>query len=362
MPTPDEERAHPRRWPVVVGLVTAVTLTGVVAAGVVLGHRVTDRAQPLPAPAASTASARPAAGPGPSTAEPTATDEPGASPDASPGPTTSPTPDVPAPGAPTAAPRNPVPTSSDRPTTAPGPDRSLRTNSLYGLDLDAVAASCDIKVRRPKPPLPDKKLEGYLTSVVGCLTDAFTGPVADEGFTLARPEVETYHKRVESPCGTFGQDGSPAYYCSSTRTIYWPDTVDDGREAYTFARLGYVGLVAHEYGHHLQASTGMLGAYAEQYQKASKKERYALSRRLELQAQCFEGVFLHVARKDLDVSREDRAELRTWHSYTGDEDPPKDRKPDHGTSRAQFRWLERGLDSGDLGDCNTWTASGKSVT
>ena len=354
MPTPDDPR--PRRWPVVVGLVTAVTLTGAVATAVVLGTRVADEAGPGATPVASSPSRpHPAPGRAPeSTPSPTAT----------PGPTspTSVPASVPAPEAPTAAPRGPQPTSSEVPTTPPGPDRSLKTNSVYALDLGAAAVSCDLEVRRPKPPLADKKLEGYLTRVVGCLTTAFTEPLATRGFTLARPKVETYHKRVESPCGTFGQDGSPAYYCSRTRTIYWPDTVDDGREAYTFARLGYVGLVAHEFGHHLQATTGMLGAYAEDYQSASKKERYALSRRLELQAQCFEGVFLHVARKQLDVSREDRAELKTWHSYTGDEDPPDDRKPDHGTSRAQFRWLERGLDSGDLADCNTWTASAKSVT
>ncbi len=217
-------------------------------------------------------------------------------------------------------------------------------------------------MRRPKPPLPDKKLQPYLTEVVGCLTKAFAAPLAARGFTLAEPKVKTYHKRVESPCGNFGQDGSPAYYCSTTRTIYWPDTVDDGREAYTFARLGYVGLVAHEFGHHLQATTGMLYGYSGEYEKASKKQRLVLSRRLELQAQCFEGVFLHAVRQDLEVSAKDRAELRSWHSYTGDEDPPDDRKPDHGSSTAQFGWLERGLDSGDLADCNTWLASTRSVT
>ena len=62
------------------------------------------------------------------------------------------------------------------------------------------------------------------------------------------------------------------------------------------------------------------------------------------------------------MSAKDRTELKAWHSYTGDEDPPEDRKPDHGTSKAQFAWLERGLDSGDFASCNTWTASAKSIT
>lgn len=60
-------------------------------------------------------------------------------------------------------------------------------------------------------------------------------------------------------------------------------------------------------------------------------------------------------------SRSQRAELRRWHSFTGDEDPPASRRPDHGTSRAQVGWLERGLDSGDLGRCNTRPADSSAV-
>lgn len=340
-----------RRWPVVLGLLSAAVLTGLVATTIVLAARYQDRAGPAVTPQATASSARPAPAPGSAApATPTAT------------PTASPTPSpVAGTTAPTAAPAEPLPTASDQPTPPPGPDRTLKTNSLYAVDLGRTSTSCALKVRRPKPPLADKKLQPYLTDVVGCLTRAFRAPLAAQGFTLAQPKVKTYDKRVKSPCGDFGQYGSPAYYCSTTRTIYWPDTADDGREAYTFARLGYVGLVAHEFGHHLQATTGMLNGYAGQYREASKKEGYALSRRLELQAQCFEGVFLHVTRKDLRVSAKDRAELESWHSYTGDEDPPDDRKPDHGSSKAQWGWLERGLDSGDFGDCNTWSASAKSV-
>ena len=50
-----------------------------------------------------------------------------------------------------------------------------------------------------------------------------------------------------------------------------------------------------------------------------------------------------------------------WHSYTGDEDPPSSRRPDHGSSAAQIRWLERGLDSQDFGRCNTWVARKSAV-
>ena len=339
-----------RRWPVALGLVSAVVLTGIVATVIVLAARTppTTHAEPGPAVSASTRS-QPV--PAPGSAAPTSP-TPVPTPVVTPAVTTSPT----------AAPAEPLPNASGAPSAPPGPDRTLRTNTLYTIDLAKATTSCDLEVRRPKPPLANKKLQPYLTDVATCLTKAFKAPLAAHGFTLVEPKVKTYHRRVDSPCGDFDQDGSPAYYCSTTRTIYWPDTVDDGREAYTFARLGYVGLTAHEFGHHLQATSGMLNAYAAAYEKASKKQRYALSRRLELQAQCFEGVFLHVTRKQLDVTAKDRAELKAWHSYTGDEDPPKGRKPDHGTSKAQFGWLERGLDSGDFGSCDTWTATSTSVT
>ena len=369
---PDRGSGRGRRvWPVVLGLVTALALTAVVATAVVVTLRARQTEVATPSPVTSSASPTVRYRPAPVPSTPGVSTAPAAPPDSStPQPSTDPT--EPAPGStssavaatssPTAGTPDVLPTTSSTPTTNLGPDRSLRTNTLYRVDLADATSACGLEVRRPKPPLADKALQPYLAEVLDCLTATFDRPLATQGFTLAEPTVQTYHRRIDTPCGDFGQDGSPAYYCSTTRTIYWPDTVDDGREAYTFARLGYVGLTAHEFGHHLQATTGMLNAYAGAYEDASTEQRYVLSRRLELQAQCFEGVFLHVTRRELGVGPKDRAELKAWHGYTGDEDPPEDRKPDHGSSRAQFGWLERGLDSGDFADCNTWTASSKSVT
>jgi predicted metalloprotease len=242
------------------------------------------------------------------------------------------------------------------------PNRSLAKNSIYAVDLGATRVACKVKVRSPKPPLKDAKLASYGEMLVRCLMKAFDKPLAAHGIELTRPKVKAYRNTIKTPCGRFNQSRAPAFYCSATRTIYWPMTGDDGPEAYTYARLGYVGLVAHEFGHHLQAASGMLDEYGPRaYRTKSRSERYLLSRRLELQAQCFEGVFLAVAAQSLELSSNDRYQLRIWHSYTGDEDPPRGRKPDHGSSAAQIRWLNRGLDSADFGRCNTWKAKKKSV-
>jgi uncharacterized protein len=239
---------------------------------------------------------------------------------------------------------------------------SLKKNSIYAVDLDGVGVSCKVKVRSPKPPLQDAKLAAYGRALVRCLIKAFAKPLAAHGIQLTTPKVKAYRHAIKTPCGRFSQRDAPAYYCSVTRTIYWPVSGDDGNEAYTFARLGYIGLLAHEFGHHMQAASGMLLEYGRRsFETKSRGERYLLSRRLELQAQCFEGIFLATAERSLGISSNDRYQLRVWHSYTGDEDPPSGRKPDHGSSAAQIRWLNRGLYSADFGRCNTWKADKKLV-
>ena len=233
---------------------------------------------------------------------------------------------------------------------------------MYDIDLDDVRVTCGVTVRSPKPPLRNADLAPYTRSLLNCMVKAFAKPLAAEGFVLTAPKIKVYKASIKSPCGRFDQKGAPAYYCSANRTIYWPATRDDGREAYTFARLGYVALAAHEFGHHLQYVTGMVNEYGQRYGAAkSRSARYLLSRRLELQAQCFEGVFLQTVARSLRLNAADRDELRMWHNYTGDEDPPASRRPDHGSSAAQIRWLNRGLDSQDFGRCNTWSAPRSAV-
>ena len=265
----------------------------------------------------------------------------------------------PTPG-PTPTPNTPPPTSDTEPP--PTPDRSLKKNSIYTIDLGGTRVRCSVRVRSAKPPVANSNLAPYLRTLMKCMVKAFKKPLAEEGFELTTPKVKVYRKTIKSPCGKLGQNAAPAYYCPTDRTVYWPATRDDGNEAYTFARLGYIGLAAHEFGHHLQSVTGMSYEYGTRYYETdSAKGRYLLSRRLELQAQCFEGVFLRTVAGSIDLSSYDRSQIRLWHDFTGDEDPPASRKPDHGTSSAQVRWLFRGLDSQDFGKCNTWKASRRSV-
>jgi hypothetical protein len=314
------------------GPLRVVGLTALVILALILGLQLIGRLAPLPDAPEVLAGGAATSAAGRRSAEPTPTADP----------------------PPTAG----APSATSRPKRkADRPNRSLTNNSLYAVDLDGTEVTCGITIRPAKPPLRNAELAPYLRSLVKCLVKVHRKPLAARGFTVTEPKIKVYRSTVDAPCGRFDQKGAPAYYCSVDRTIYWPATRDDGREAYTFARLGYAALLAHEFGHHVQAVTGMVIAYAGLYAKAdSRGQRYILSRRLELQAQCFEGVFLATVARSIELSAADRDELRGWHGFTGDEDPPKNRKPDHGTSASQIRWLVRGLDSQDFGRCNTWTA------
>ena len=110
-------------------------------------------------------------------------------------------------------------------------NRSLAKNSIYAIDLGGTRVSCKVKVRSPQPPLTDANLASYGKKLVGCLVSAFAKPLAAHGIELTTPKIKVYRSTIKTPCGRFGQKGPPAYYCSISRTIYWPATGDDGTEA-----------------------------------------------------------------------------------------------------------------------------------
>ena len=335
-------------------LVTALVLTGVVATAVVLATRTTADRRRRPPSRRRPVGQRPRrTGPGQRPAP-----SPTADADADPaGPRRR------RPTSPTAAPADPLPTASRRRARRPGPDRSLRTNTLYGVDLDRASVDCGLKVRRPKPPLANKKLQPYL----------------DRGRRLPDDGVQGAARRARLHAG--GADGE--------------DVPQPGREPLRRLRperLAGVLLLHHP--HHLLARHRRRRARGVHVRAARLRrpdrprvrappagdDRHALRatprrttrrpRRSATPSAAASSSRRSASRacsctrrpKTSTCTRKDRTELEAWHSYTGDEDPPKDRKPDHGSSKAQWGWLERGLDSGDFADCNTWTAKAKSVT
>jgi predicted metalloprotease len=124
-------------------------------------------------------------------------------------------------------------------------------------------------------------------------------------------------------------------------------------------------VIAHEVGHHLQKLIGISDQVHQAQERAtSQAQAKALSVRLELQADCFAGVWAYYANKERHVLEAgDVDEAMTAATAIGDDALQQASRgrvvPDsftHGSSQQRVRWLRRGLDSGSLDQCNTFKA------
>ena len=121
-------------------------------------------------------------------------------------------------------------------------------------------------------------------------------------------------------------------------------------------------VIAHEMGHHVQQEVGTSRAVDEQ-RRSNPGEANALSVRLELQADCYAGVWASTVFEQGDLERGDLAEAQTAAAAVGDDRLQRRAgggvNPDsftHGTSEQRRRWFMTGFRGGDPGDCDTFSA------
>ena len=124
-------------------------------------------------------------------------------------------------------------------------------------------------------------------------------------------------------------------------------------------------VIAHEVGHHVQTLLGISGKVHEARQRVSAREGNELSVRLELQADCFAGIWAnHADRTRQLLEAGDVEEGLTAANAIGDDRLQRQSQgrvvPDsftHGTSAQRVRWFKRGLAEGQLASCNTFEAA-----
>ena len=170
-----------------------------------------------------------------------------------------------------------------------------------------------------------------------------------------------YSQSGVSGCGA-AQSAMGPFYCPQDKKVYLDTTFyDELRQRFgapgDFAQA-YV--VAHEVGHHIQDLLGTLGQVNQKQQSVSEAQGNALQVRIELQADCYAGVW---AKQTGLLEAGDVEEGMKAASAIGDDTLQKDAgqtpMPDsftHGTSAERMKWLRQGLDSGDPGQCDTFGA------
>ncbi|MEZ5709744.1 MAG: neutral zinc metallopeptidase [Blastomonas sp.] len=184
-----------------------------------------------------------------------------------------------------------------------------------------------------------------------------------EGGERYQPATLVFYDRSgQSGCGA-AQSAMGPFYCPADNGIYL-DTSFFDELAQRFGAAGDFAqayVIAHEVGHHVQTLTGMSDRVRQAQQRASKAEGNALQVRMELQADCYAGVW--AAQNASRIEPGDIEEGMTAAHAIGDDTLQRaaGRRPvpesfTHGSSQQRKAWLRRGLETGDPQKCDTFSS------
>ena len=211
------------------------------------------------------------------------------------------------------------------------------------------------ETRQAPQGAPADEMGQFVSRVLGSTEDVWDRVFQQSGTQYRPPTLVLYDGAVRSACG-LGQAAMGPFYCQGDEKLYvdlsfYRDLQTRFRAPGDFAQA-YV--IAHEVGHHVQKLTGA-------FQKA-KSNRDSV--RLELQADCYAGVWGHYAGLMQQLDAGDVEEALTAAAAIGDDRLQKQTQgrvaPEsftHGSSEQRVRWFRRGLESGRPGECDTFSAT-----
>ena len=201
-----------------------------------------------------------------------------------------------------------------------------------------------------------------ISFVLDDVQKTWTGIFAQDGLPPYRhAKLVLYRDRTYSGCGT-AQAATGPFYCPQDEKVYidlgfWDELKRFGGSTADFAQA-YV--IAHELGHHVQKLVGT-ESKVRRLQQSDPGERNALSVDLELQADCYAGVWGHSTEQRNIVHPDDVTAALSAAAAVGDdhlqEMSGRAVSPEnftHGSSAQRETWFRRGLDSGDMKQCNTF--------
>jgi uncharacterized protein len=213
----------------------------------------------------------------------------------------------------------------------------------------------------PAPP-PDDRRAAFVSTVLADTEDVWTGVLRRNGGTYTVPKLVLFRGAVLTSCGQ-GSAAMGPFYCPEDQRIYidldFFDTMAN--------RLGATGdfaqayVIAHEVGHHVQNLLGISAEINRAQGRMSRTQANALSVRIELQADCFAGVWTHHSQKSKGwLEQGDIEEALNAAAQIGDDALQQKTEgvivPEsftHGTSEQRVRWFTRGLQAGNITQCDT---------
>lgn len=216
-----------------------------------------------------------------------------------------------------------------------------------------------------KPPADDQ-MARFVSKVLASTEDTWSEVFRANGRQYEKPKLVLFSGATPTACGT-GQTAMGPFYCPGDHKVYidlvfYRELKERFKAPGEFAQA-YV--IAHEVGHHVQNLLGIADKVHRAQQRASKAEANALSVRMELQADCFAGVW--GKRTDTMKSVLEPGDLEaalTAASAIGDDRLQQQAQgrivPEsftHGSSAQRVRWFKMGFETGDMNQCNTFKAA-----
>ena len=213
-------------------------------------------------------------------------------------------------------------------------------------------------------PDPDARLVDFVGFVVADVQDYWRRDFASAGRTYQTTKLVLFTGQTQSGCGLASSETGP-FYCPVDDKVY----LDLGFFRELRSRFHAPGdfaeayVIAHEFGHHVQDLLGTEERMRREQQR-NPSQANELSVRLELQADCYAGVWAHTAYKERLVQSGDLEEALNAAAAVGDDRIQRSAgqrvDPEtwtHGSSRQRSQWLRTGFDSGNPGACDTFSGS-----
>jgi predicted metalloprotease len=218
---------------------------------------------------------------------------------------------------------------------------------------------------RQAPPQEDE-MSQFVRRVLGSTETVWGDIFSRNGETYREPRLVLFTDQVQSACGVAGASVGP-FYCPGDERVYidlsfYDELRSRFRAPGDFAQA-YV--IAHEVGHHVQKLLGTSDKVSNLQRRASEAQANRVSVMLELQADCYAGVWGYYAQRKGILDPGDLEEALGAASAIGDDRLQKESQgyavPDsftHGTSEQRTRWFKQGFDTGDMRRCDTFNSRG----
>lgn len=221
------------------------------------------------------------------------------------------------------------------------------------------------EVQRPEPSAAPAQDEGsrFVRQVLATTEDVWRGQFQAQGAQYQEPRLTLFRGSTPTACGQ-GEAAMGPFYCPADQRVYidldFYDTLKNRLGAPGDFAQAYV--IAHEVGHHVQNLEGTSAKLDQARRRVSQAEYNALSVRLELQADCYAGIWAHDTQQSKGLMESgDLQEAMNAASQIGDDalqrGSGREVVPEsftHGSSAQRMRWFKRGFESGDMAQCDTF--------